>query len=69
MDESIDLTSLIESNSSRSNDFISDSNQDENFNDEITTDDIVEIAYIDENNNAMRMPINKLSDGYKSIQI
>ena len=44
MDELIDLTSLIESNSSRSNDFISDSDQDENFNDEITTDDIVEIV-------------------------
>ena len=27
----------------------------------------LEIAYIDENNNAMRMPINKLSDGYKSM--
>ncbi|MBR4021469.1 MAG: AAA family ATPase [Ruminococcus sp.] len=27
----------------------------------------LEIAYIDENNNAMRMPISKLSDGYKSM--
>ena len=27
----------------------------------------LEVAYIDESNNAMRMPINQLSDGYKSM--
>lgn len=27
----------------------------------------LEVAYIDDNNNAMRMPINQLSDGYKSM--
>lgn len=27
----------------------------------------LEVAYIDENGNAMRMPINQLSDGYKSM--
>ena len=41
IDELEDITSLIQSNSSYSNDFISDRTQDENLDNEILTEDIV----------------------------